>query len=213
MAAIFTVGVISLVITLAVSIRPTADSLPGPAFGAAPPSVAPQRARCHRPPCRPRRRPPRRCQRRWCPRPRRPSRPMWPRPRRPRRRFPGTPWCRPPLQKRPSLLQLHPRPPTRRPPACCRRARQPADRLSAGVRPGRTAPGPGTRRPTDPDRVMASNRRSPSSLESWGSARPRSIADPTGGSSPDGRRDLAMRRVAAGVGRHRGCGREADDVV
>ena len=44
MAAIFTVGVISLVITLAVSIRPTADSLPGPAFGAAPPSVAPQQA-------------------------------------------------------------------------------------------------------------------------------------------------------------------------
>ena len=45
MAAIFTVGVISLVITLAVSIRPTADTLPGPAFGAAPPSVAaPQQA-------------------------------------------------------------------------------------------------------------------------------------------------------------------------
>jgi hypothetical protein len=44
MAAIFTVGVISLVITLAVSIRPTADSLPGPAFGAAPPFVAPKQA-------------------------------------------------------------------------------------------------------------------------------------------------------------------------
>ncbi|HXL60700.1 MAG TPA: hypothetical protein VN959_08510, partial [Mycobacterium sp.] len=44
MAAIFTVGVISLVITLAVSIRPTADTLPGPAFGAAPPSVVPQQA-------------------------------------------------------------------------------------------------------------------------------------------------------------------------
>ena len=40
MAAIFTVGVVSLVITLAVSIRPTADTLPGPEFGAAPPPVA-----------------------------------------------------------------------------------------------------------------------------------------------------------------------------
>src|SRR3984893_647533 len=40
MAAIFTIGVVSLVITLAVSIRPTADTLPGPDFGAAPPSVA-----------------------------------------------------------------------------------------------------------------------------------------------------------------------------
>jgi hypothetical protein len=45
MAAIFTIGVISLVITLAVSIRPTADTLPGPNFGAAPPFVAaPQQA-------------------------------------------------------------------------------------------------------------------------------------------------------------------------
>jgi hypothetical protein len=45
MAAIFMIGVVSLVITLAVSIRPTADSLPGPAFGAAPPAVgAPQLA-------------------------------------------------------------------------------------------------------------------------------------------------------------------------
>src|ERR1700737_2451804 len=45
MAAIFTIGVVSLVITLAVSIRPTADTLPGPAFGAAPPPVAaPQQA-------------------------------------------------------------------------------------------------------------------------------------------------------------------------
>jgi len=43
MAGIFTIGVVSLVITLAVSIRPTADTLPGPAFGAAPPSApAPQ---------------------------------------------------------------------------------------------------------------------------------------------------------------------------
>jgi len=45
MAAIFTIGVVSLVITLAVSIRPTADTLPGPNFGAAPPPVAaPQQA-------------------------------------------------------------------------------------------------------------------------------------------------------------------------
>jgi outer membrane biosynthesis protein TonB len=40
MAAIFTVGVVSLAITLAVSIRPTAETRPSPDFGAAAPTVA-----------------------------------------------------------------------------------------------------------------------------------------------------------------------------
>ncbi|MBV8966433.1 MAG: hypothetical protein JO191_09690, partial [Mycobacteriaceae bacterium] len=40
MAAIFTIGVVSLVISLAVSIRPTVTSRPGPDFSAAPPVAA-----------------------------------------------------------------------------------------------------------------------------------------------------------------------------
>ncbi len=221
MAAIFTVGVISLVITLAVSIRPTADSLPGPAFGAAPPSVAPQQA-----PVPPSAMPP-------APPPAAavptsvvaPPAPAGARGQRgPAHGGPGAGsqarrGAGPRSRSGPASSSSTPARRRGARPACCRRARQPADRLSAGVRPGpatappRTAPGPGTHphRPTDPDRVTASNRRSPSSPESCRSARPRPIADPTGGSSGNGHRDLAMRRVVAGAGRHRGCGREADD--
>ena len=172
MAAIFTVGVISLVITLAVSIRPTADSLPGPAFGAAPPSVAPQQAPVPpsaMPPAPPPAAavptsvvapppPPPALAANVAP----PPVVQAPVPRHAEVPAPA-PEAAPPAPEAPPPAEAAPVPPVAAVPDNPQTGYPPAYGAGPAYGPGRRTAGPGTHphRPTDPDRVTASNRGSP----------------------------------------------------